>query len=403
MKFATDTVRGLISIYSGRRGKALFAISGGWFLYIGLQMMYPVLLPDLRASYGLSLSLAGLLVTVLWLALAAGQLPAGVLSDYLGGVRVLISSLVVAAFAVALVATSTSLILLYSATALFGAGLALYSVARFTLLRQIYPEKLGTSTGLILAAGDAGQTILPPLATVIAVWLSWRYSFGVAVPLFLLIAFLFWVTVPQDEPGKDGDLGLPSRENLQYLRRHLWQPAIVLGTLSLISYGVVWAAFTAFYPTYLIDIKGMSGTISSILFGLFFGLGIFLKPLSGIVYDQSSIRRALLLSVITPSIAFTILPVAEEFWLLLIVTILAAPLLGIGAIVQPYILELLPDDIEGTGLAVVRAVFLTLTALSPVAFGAVGDLGYFDELYPPLALITVANVLIAFKLPPKAQ
>lgn len=52
-----------------------------WALLLWSRMALPVLLPFIQADFGLSLSIAGLLVTLLWLGSAIGQLPGGILAD----------------------------------------------------------------------------------------------------------------------------------------------------------------------------------------------------------------------------------------------------------------------------------------------------------------------------------
>jgi len=71
----------VLELWSGGRGKVLTAVAGGWFLSVGVRMIYPVMLPSLRSAYGLNLTTAGLLLTVLFLAYAFGQFPGGVLAD----------------------------------------------------------------------------------------------------------------------------------------------------------------------------------------------------------------------------------------------------------------------------------------------------------------------------------
>lgn len=66
------------------RGKILIIVARGWFLSLGVRMMYPVLLPYIRVTYGLSLTAAGLLLSVLWFSYAIGQLPGSVLADRVG-------------------------------------------------------------------------------------------------------------------------------------------------------------------------------------------------------------------------------------------------------------------------------------------------------------------------------
>jgi hypothetical protein len=43
-------------------------------------------------------------------------------------------------------------------------GTALYGVSRFTILNEIYPNQLGTATGVTMAAGDLGTSLMPPAA-----------------------------------------------------------------------------------------------------------------------------------------------------------------------------------------------------------------------------------------------
>ena len=53
----------------------VMAIAGGWFLSSGVRTVYSVLLPYLRDSFGLDLTMSEPLLTVLSIAYAASQLP----------------------------------------------------------------------------------------------------------------------------------------------------------------------------------------------------------------------------------------------------------------------------------------------------------------------------------------
>lgn len=383
---------------SDDRGKALAVISGGWFLAIGTQMIYPVLLPQLRAAYGLDLTMAGLLLTTIWLSQAVSQVPAGALTDRIGGHPALAASMLICAGALAVVVAGGTALPLFGATALFGVGLALFGIARFTVIQELYPNRIGTSSGVIMAAADAGQTVLPPVASSIALVAVWQYGFAVTIPFFVLSAGLLWVAVPASAVRSGDDRRVPSTVRIRYLLSELRRPSVTRGTLVLILYGTVWAAFTGFYPTYIVEVKGFSTAIASVLFGLFFGLGIVVKPLAGSAYDRIGIRRALLSVVAVPTLAFAVLPFVDSLVGLVAVTALAAPLLGSGAIVQPYVLETLPEDLKGTGLATVRTIFLTVGAIAPVVFGTIADRGFFDEIYFVLALLTGVNVLIVTRM-----
>lgn len=382
---------------------ALTAVAAGYFLLFGTQMIFPVLLPYLRSAYGLNLTAAGLLFTTIWFTNAVATLPGGALTDRIGGVPVLIGSLLLSACGLTLVVFAYSVALLFGATAIFGVGLAMYGIARFPVTYDLYPDRIGTVTGLTLAASDAGQTLLPPLASVVAVAAAWQLGFGFTVPLFLLVAVFLWWSVYVHVPDSVRGARVRTSWNVGYLLGELRRPTVVYGTAILGIYGTIWAAFSGFYPTYLVEVKGFSTTVAAFLFALFFATGILVKPASGIAYDALGIRRALLLAAAVPGFAFVTIPIVDDVRALTVITVLAAPILGSAAIVQPYVLEVFPEDLRGTGLASVRTIFLLLTAVSPLVFGAVADRGYFDEMYYALAVLTFTNVILALRIPVAAS
>ena len=50
---------------------------------------------------------------------------------------------------------------------------------------------------ITMAAGDLGNSVMPPLAGSIAVVAAWQLGFGFAIPLFLVAAVGLWVTLPE--------------------------------------------------------------------------------------------------------------------------------------------------------------------------------------------------------------
>jgi len=197
------------------------------------------------------------------------------------GERVTLSvSALISAITLTLVVTARSPIVLFSATALFGFGTALYAVGRYTVLTRLYTDRLGAANGVTAASQDAGQSIMPPIASVIAAVTLWQYGFGFAVPLFLLSAAALWLIVPPLPPEpSEQDTGF-SVETLRILGTELRQQSVIYATAVLILGLLVWQAFTSFYPTYLVEEKSSATTAASLLFGAFFALGILIKPLA---------------------------------------------------------------------------------------------------------------------------
>ena len=395
----SDLRNGVADLWSGGRGRILTAVAAGWFLSIGVRMIYPVMLPYLRTAYGLDLTTAGLLLTVLFLAYALGQFPGGVLADRFGERFTLTASAVISAVTLTLVVTANSSIVLFAATALFGFGTALYAVGRYTVLPRLYTDRLGAANGVTAASQDAGQSLLPPVASVIAAAFLWQLGFGFAIPLFLLAAVALWAVVPpRSSSASDGDSGF-SRDDFHVLTSVFRQPSVVYATAVLILGLFVWQAFTSFYPTYLVEVKGLSTTVASFLFGIFFALGILIKPLAGGAYDRFGIRRSLTIVASGPTIGLIVLPYVDALWMLIIVTALVSTLLGFATVVEPSLLHSLPVEIRGTGFGILRSVGFTIGATSPVLFGAAADRGFFDEMFIVLAVFAAAMILLAFRIP----
>lgn len=399
MQHASYVANRIKALRSNGRGPILFSIASGWFLSIGVRTVYPALLPFLRVSYELDLKRAGLLLSVLWVAYAFGQLPGGVLGDHIGEGSTMVISSILSAGTIFVVVISEIVPVLFGATILFGLGTALYGVNRFTALSDIYPEQTGTAIGVTMAAGDIGNSLLPPVASLLAAALAWQFGLGFVVPLFVLAAVALLVTVPGRTSQSVSAVNTLSIEMVRYIISQLDQPSIIRGTLILILGASALLAFTSFYPTYLVEVKGLSTTMAAGLFGLFFALGVVIKILSGWAFDQFGVRRSLPLVLGMAAVGLFVLPIVEAFWALVGVTALVSGLLGNGTIMFSYLTTELSSDVQGTGLGVLRTIIFAIGAVSPVLFGALADRGFFDEGFMMLGCLVILIVLITLFIP----
>ncbi|MWV65269.1 MFS transporter [Halorubrum sp. JWXQ-INN 858] len=386
-------------------------VAVGWFLSLGVRLVYPAVIPHLRTAYGITLSTAGLLLTALWLAYALGQLPGGILADRFGERAVLVTSTFVSGVTLGLVVVAGVVELLFAATVLFGLSTALYGVSRFTILSNVYPENDGTAISITMAAGDLGNSLLPPFAGFLAVTFAWQFGFAFAVPLFLLAAVGLYLTVPAGADGERGqrdddaddadgrvegdDRGrLPraldtAREVGRGLRS---RPVIVVTGIQTLAY-CAWQAFTGFYPTYLIDVKGLAPTTATLLFGGFFAMGVLVKPITGRGYDVYGVRRTLPTVLVVAGGSLAVLPFVGSLPGLVVLTLFLSSLLGYASVTLPYLTSALPTAVQGSGLGVLRTGYMVIGAASPVVAGTLADAGRFDEVFLLLAgLVLVAGV-----------
>ena len=398
MQYVTAIKRELVALGAGKRGRMFTTIALAWGLLVGTRMIFPVLLPYLRADFGLTLTTAGLLITILWLAYALGQMPAGILVDRYGERTLLTVSIALVVVGIGLVLVAPSALPLFAATAFVGGGMSMYTIARITVLSDLYPERLGSALGVTMATGDVGQTILPPLAGALAVIVAWQVGLGFVAPFLVVVGIYIWLTLPSGTDSASAPESL-SLEAFRDVLGEIRQPATVIMGGVLCLFILVWQTFSAFYPTYLIEVKGFSPTAASLVFGLYFAVGIVAKPISGRAYDMIGARRTLPLILVGPIVGLVVLPMIDGLWPLVVVTLLIATAKGSGAITQPYLAEVLPKEIQGTGLGVIRSTAATLGAAGPVLFGIAADFGYFDASYIGLAVVIAVALVVTLRLP----
>jgi len=397
MGLGTAVRREVSALWGGGKGVSLLAVATGWGLLNGARMVYPVIIPYLQTDYGLSLTVSGLLVTVLWFFAAIGQLPGGMLADRYDERTLMAASTVVVAGALALVVTSGSPLVLFGATAAWGLGHSLYPIARITILSKLYTQRLGSALGVTMATGDVGQTVLPPLAAALAAAIAWQAGLGFVAPLLVVAGVLVYATGPNGADADDGPT--QSLRDAVDVLAELRTTEIGFMTVILFLYMFVWQSFTAFYPTYLTSVKGLSTQQASVLFGFFFAVGVAVKPLAGAAYDRIGMRRSLIGILLPAAAGFFLLPVVSGLWPLVGVTALVSTMLGTGAVTQSFLADAFSEATQGTGLGVVRTLTASLAAAGPVVFGAVGDRGYFDEGYVFLAVVLAVVVALTYRMP----
>jgi len=388
-------------LWADGKGKTLIAIALGWAVLNGTRMIYPVLLPYFTEEFGFSLATGGLLITTIWLAYAIGQVPGGILADRYGERKTLTGSVALVTISLVFVLFAPTTIVLFTATAAFGLGYSQYPIARITALSDIYPEQIGRALGITMASGDLGQTILPPVASVLAVAVAWQLGLGFVLPFLCIAAVVIWIILEKHEPV-DAATTDSSHNGIRYVTGKLRDPTLVVVWVIMFLFIFVWQTFSAFYPTYLIEMKSFSPTMAGLMLGLFFAVGVIAKPAAGAAYDRVGIRVSLPLVLIAAIVGLGALPFVNGVVPILGVTVLVSTMLGSGAITQSYLADTIPQEIQGTGLGVVRSSSSMIGAAGPVVFGVIAEAGYFDQGYLLLAAIIALITFTTLLLPKKA-
>jgi len=388
----------LAELWTEGRGAVLLAVSIGWFLSVGTRMVYPAVLPRIQATFDVGLTLAGLLVTLVYLAYALGQFPGGILCDAVGDRRMLVVSTAVTTAAVALTAVAPTFGIFVVAAMCFGFATALYAPARFTILSATYPRRDGTAIGITLAAGNAGNAALPTAAGIVAGFASWRLGFGLLAPIFVATVLLLLAALPEGKSSRRDGSGI-SRSLVSELLAAMSRPSVLLVGAALLAINAVWQAFTGLFPTYLVATKGLSEPVAAAMLGLFFASGTVVQPLSGSIGDVYDPRATLAVLLGLATAGLVALPFVDSLPALVAVTVAISFLLGSSAITFPYLLAALPASVRGSGVGFTRTVYMAVASLGPVMVGALGEAGHFDGAFSLLAGFGVVAILLVVRLP----
>jgi len=385
------------NLWAGGTGWILLAVSAGWALSIGLRFVYPALVPNLQIEFSIDFTTTGLLLTVLWASYALGHVPGGALGDRLGEGVVLVVSGVVSTIAVLLVATAPTLGLLFMATILFGLATALYGPTRFTILTDLYSKEAGSAVGLTMAAGSIGNAAFPALAAFIAGALSWRFGFGIFLPMFAIVTIALWFLVPNRTSTESNAVDELSLDLLRKVSRGITvkNVPVVVGVQITLSFMI--QGFSSFYPAYLIEAKRLSPELAATLFGGFFLVGAVIQPVMGALMNRIGVRATIIGCLSACVSALALLPFVDSLVTLVTVTGLFAFWNGAPVVTQTYIADTLPADMQGTGFGMLKAGWMLIGATAPALIGLMADIGRFDEAFLLLAAIGTVGLVLSLR------
>jgi predicted MFS family arabinose efflux permease len=370
-------------------GWLLLVVSLGWFLTLGIRIVYPALLPQVTAAFGVGNATTGAFVGVLWAAYALMQFPGGALADAVGERLVLSGSLALTAVAVGAVARSTTVEAFVLATVLLAVGTGLFGTTRLTVLSAVYDRMETTAIGVSQVAGNVGNVVLSAGAGLVSVALGWRWGFGYVLPLVGVCAVGLWIVVPRRASATvDGE---PFRRTMRRVGGAIRRPRVLAVTALLSLNMFVYQSVTGFLPTYLVARKGLAPGTAATLYSVFFAAAIGVQFVSGALADRRGNRVAIAVFVGLSVPAFGLLTVVEAFPALVAVVLLLSSALGAMPPVNAAGVGALPEEIRGSGFGLVRTAYIAFGATGPLSVGLLADAGRFDAAFLFLGVVALAT------------
>ncbi len=298
-----------------------------------------------------------------------------------------------------LIVGGASFTFLVVATIVLGAGTGILGPSRVIVLANVFPDLKASAVSISQASGTLGNAVLPIIAGIVMGYLGWRGGLGLLLPFCVVVGIGLWRLVP-DRPATTSTTSVT--ETGSRSARALSGKAAVLGTMMMLGVMITFQSLTGFLPTYLTDVTGLSPSEATVLFGVFFGAGLVMQLLAGVVADLLTPQRTVGIFAIITLPAVVLILGAETGWGLTAGVILASGLLGCFPPGLTYLVSVFPASVQGPGFGVIRTIYIGGGSLGPIGVGLVADwltlwMAFFLLIVVLACLCFIAGVLPALK------
>jgi MFS transporter, FSR family, fosmidomycin resistance protein len=356
-------------------------------LHDGYTDLIYVMLPIWQTQFGISYAWLAVIRALYLGSLAGLQLPANRLAERFGDKATLVLGTATAAIGYGLAGLSGSLFGLGLALTLAGAGSSTQHPIGSGIVSRFYDRSARGPLGVYNFAGDLGKAALPGITSLLLIVLSWHQALGVICALGLAVTILIAALLPN------------VARTAPSLRAGDHHPrAASSGFILLIFIGVLDTAvrmgLLIFLP-FILKGKGASLPEIGVALALVFvggaagkftcgWLGARLGVLWSVVLTELGTAAVILLLLFVPLLAI---------WILL--PLLGALLNGTSSVLYGTVPEVAPAGQTEHAFALFYTAVIGSGALSPIAYGFLGD-------HAGIYLATVATAATALAILPLA-
>src|SRR5580692_5184579 len=179
-----------------RRVAAIAAVTHA--LHDGFTDLIYIMLPLWQSEFGLDYAALGVLRSVFVGAMASLQIPAGLLSERVGGAIVLALGTALAGLGYCLAGAGSGFTMLLGALFIGGIGAsAQHPVASALVARAFAGPRSLTALGTYNFAGDLGKMIVPATLSLMLLAMAWRPALAILGSLGFVLAVVIFVVTPR--------------------------------------------------------------------------------------------------------------------------------------------------------------------------------------------------------------
>jgi FSR family fosmidomycin resistance protein-like MFS transporter len=388
-------------------GRGVLAVAcGAHALHDGLTDLLYVLFPIWQAAFGLDYAAVGVLRALAAGTMASMQVPAATLGKRVGGALVLTVGTGIVGLAYVLAGASAGLLSLALALVLGGIGLSTQHPIASSLVARTYDgSRSRAALGTYNFAGDIGKVIVPATTASLIAWITWRPAVSAvgAVALAAAVVIALALNTLRKRAGEAAPAP-DAAEPGQALADSEAAPAgAQRGFRVLLAIGVIDSAtrmgFLTFLP-FLLKMKGAELPTVGVALALVFAGGAAGKLVCGFLGARLGVLRTVYLTEgLTAAGILALLPLPLGVSLALL-PLLGVALNGTSSVLYGTVPELVAAHRRETAFGIFYTGTIGGGALSPIAYGWLGDMVGVHPMMAVLAVICLATIPLAIMLRP---
>ena len=372
-----------------RRARAVLGTAcGTHFVHDGFADILYVLFPVWAREFGLSFAQVGLLRTVYSGAMAAFQIPAGLLAERWGEARLLAAGTAATALGFIAAGFTGGYLVLLGCLLVAGLGSGVQHPLSSTLVSNVYDAGgRRTALGTYNFSGDLGKVAVPAAVAFAVPWLGWRGAVGSYAVVGLVAAAVVLLALANLRIGH-APVPLDKADRVSGSE---WGIRDVRGFQALSLIQVIDSStrtgFLTFLP-FLLIAKGSTVRAVGFALMLVFAGGAAGKFACGVLAERLGVIRTVIVTETATGAGILLLLALPLVPALALLPALGIALNGTSSVLYGTVADLVESDRRARSYAVFYTLGIGASALSPSVYGVVSDWGGV-----PLALTIVGTMV----------